>query len=435
MRMNNAREANLTIIIPVYNTEKYLSICIESVLKQSFADWELILVDDGSVDKSFEICEKYSQQDKRIRFIKQEHQGIGAARVAGIKASSGSYIAFMDSDDWMDELAFENLMRPFDSNEDIDISICTFTSYKKDGYTCLCRAQSTIYKKYTSREALEIMFSDVEYNWSMCGKVYKKELFERNNQLYDIWPSGYGEDTYVNWRIFNSAEHIAYIPMPYYHYRYNPTSTMHQPLSYKKLIYLDIWQEILCDIEDINSKLAQNVLDLVFSIGIGVLMEFIEKGVSRNEQWYKSRDILTKYLAVYHKKNDQHIQKSYNMIMLTDEELRKRKEIYVDKLRDFCNIHKKIYIYGAGRIAEELANIMAKEGLKFEGFLVSCLGSNARQLMGHNVYAMNSDIPENERSVGIIMGLSERNFNQVIRDSGINDAYDVFNGGQISLRY
>lgn len=435
MKMNNSREANLTIIIPVYNTEKYLSICIESVLKQSFAEWELILVDDGSVDASLEICAKYSQQDKRIKFIKQEHQGIGAARVAGIKASSGSYIAFMDSDDWMDELAFENLMHPFDLDETIDISICTFALYKKQGYTHMCKEQSTIYKKYNSKEALEIMFSSEEYNWSMWGKVYKKELFERNKQLYDMWPSGYGEDTYVNWRIFNSAEHVAYIPMPYYHYRYNPTSTMNQPLSNKKLIYLDIWQEILCDIEDINSKLAQNVLDLVFSIGIGVLMEFMEKGVPRNEQWYKRRDVLTKYWDVYHKKNDQHIQALCNRLMFSDEELRQKKEEYVNDLITFCDNHQKIYIYGAGRVAEELANLMTEEGLKFEGFLVSSFGSNARQFMEHNVYEMSSDIIKEKGNVGIIMGLNERNYEQVIQTCNINEHYAVFNGGKFSLRY
>ena len=435
MAMDNEQEAKLTITIPVYNTEKYLATCIESVLKQSFADWELILVDDGSVDASLHICAKYSHQDKRIKIIRQEHQGIGAARVAGIKASSGKYIAFMDSDDWMDESAFENLMHPFELDNNIDISICSFVFYKKHGYTYICREQSTEYKIYTSNEALEIMFSGEEYNWSMSGKVYKIELFEKNKQLYSTWPSGYGEDTYINWRIFNSAEYVAYIPMPYYHYRYNPTSTMNQPLSYKKLIYLDIWQDILCDIEDINSKLAQNVLDVVFSSGVSVLMEFMEKGVFRNEQWYKCRDVLTQYLDVYHKKNDNRIKNCYDRLMLTDEELKKRKEDYVNKLREFCDSHQKIYIYGAGKIAEELANVIEDENLKFVGFLVSSIGSNARQLAGHDVYEMCPEIFKDEKKIGIVMGLSERNFEQVRHDSNIDEIYDVFNGGEISLRY
>ena len=434
MNFSKENEVKLTIVIPVYNTENYLETCIKSILKQSYTNFEIILVDDGSTDLSTKICEQYLQQDKRVKFIKQEHKGIGAARVAGIKASTGNYIAFVDSDDWMDTSAFERLMHPFESDDNIDISICSFVVYSKRGHTYMCQNASENAIKYTSYEALEIMFSGAEYNWSLCGKVYKKILFEKGDDFYDTWPPGYGEDTYINWQIFKNVETVAYIPMPYYHYRFNPTSTMHQSISYKKLIYFDIWREILGDIENINSKLAQNVLNVVFSYGVSVLMEFIEMGILRNEHWYEKRNLLSKYINFYSKKDDSNFQRKFNRLMLSDKEIKEEKNKYLNKLRHFCDTHHVIYIYGAGRIAEELANIMKNENIRLEGFIVSSIDDNANSMLEYDVYEISDDIISNKKNVGIVMGLNERNYEKVMH-SGYVDNYEIFNGGRISMRY
>ena len=100
----------LSIIMPVYNTEQFLDRSINSILNQTFRDWELILVNDGSTDGSLRICEKYAGLDSRIKVINQQNAGAGAARNAGISVAKGEYLAFPDSDDWLEESAYETCM-------------------------------------------------------------------------------------------------------------------------------------------------------------------------------------------------------------------------------------------------------------------------------------------------------------------------------------
>ena len=92
-----------SIIICNYNNEKYLPKCIKSVIDQSFSDWELIFVDDGSTDNSIGICRRFASRDSRIKLVQKENGGLTSARLAGLDAAEGDYIAFLDSDDWMDK--------------------------------------------------------------------------------------------------------------------------------------------------------------------------------------------------------------------------------------------------------------------------------------------------------------------------------------------
>ena len=93
---------NISVIIPVYNGEKYIKRCIESIKKQTFYNWEVILVDDGSKDKTGEICDKYAGEDIRIKVIHKSNEGVSIARNVGINNATGDYITFIDSDDWID---------------------------------------------------------------------------------------------------------------------------------------------------------------------------------------------------------------------------------------------------------------------------------------------------------------------------------------------
>ena len=92
-----------SIIVPVYNVERYLGDCIESVLQQSFSDWELILVDDGSKDRSAELCDEYAQRDDRIKVIHKQNEGVSVARKTGCDNARGEYLMFVDSDDWIEK--------------------------------------------------------------------------------------------------------------------------------------------------------------------------------------------------------------------------------------------------------------------------------------------------------------------------------------------
>lgn len=113
--------AILSIIVPVYNVEQYLPRCIDSILEQTFQNFELILVDDGSKDKSGEICDEFAKKDNRIIVIHQENKGVNTARNAGLDIATGSYITFVDSDDWIQPDSYCKSIGLMETNRDIDL--------------------------------------------------------------------------------------------------------------------------------------------------------------------------------------------------------------------------------------------------------------------------------------------------------------------------
>ena len=113
----------LSILVSVYNTEKYLRRCVDSLLSQTVEDYEIILVDDGSTDGSGRICDEYARENDRVHVIHQENAGLSAARLAGIRASCGAYLGFVDSDDYVEPDMYERMMIPAHKDMDIDISI------------------------------------------------------------------------------------------------------------------------------------------------------------------------------------------------------------------------------------------------------------------------------------------------------------------------
>ena len=115
----------ISVIVPVYKVEKYLNQCIESVLAQTYQNLEIILVDDGSPDRSGEICEEYAKKDTRIRVLHKSNGGLSTARNTGLQIISGAYIAFLDSDDYLAPDMYETLYRELIEN-DADIAVCGF---------------------------------------------------------------------------------------------------------------------------------------------------------------------------------------------------------------------------------------------------------------------------------------------------------------------
>ena len=109
MKRENIEKPSVTLIVPVYNVEKYLNRCIDSILNQTLEDFELILVDDGSKDNSGNICDEYMRKDRRVKVIHKENGGLSDARNSGIEISTGEYLSFIDSDDWVEKEFLETL--------------------------------------------------------------------------------------------------------------------------------------------------------------------------------------------------------------------------------------------------------------------------------------------------------------------------------------
>lgn len=209
----------VSIIVPVYNVEKYLPTCIESILNQSYKNFELILVDDGSPDKSGDICDDYAKKDNRIKVIHQRNSGSSAARNNGLETSSGEYITFVDSDDWIDENHIETLYHSISSSK-VDIVQCDLCYERNDG--------QKIWSNKPSSEVPRQVILD-----SMNGRIHagvvlkmaRKNLFEEKSirfPKYDFF-----EDMHTSINLLLVAKSFKHVPIASYHYRFNENSQTH----------------------------------------------------------------------------------------------------------------------------------------------------------------------------------------------------------------
>lgn len=206
----------ISIIVPVYNCEKYISNCINSILEQSFKDFELILVDDGSSDRSFEICESFAKKDNRVRAIHQPNSGVSRARNRGLDEAKGEYIGFVDGDDCIDKEMYERLYKNLADNN-ADISICGIVNcfVKKDGTTEKVR-QSPVdgFWIFSGEQALKEALQSRLYSVNPVNKLFKKELFDKLR-----YPEGkISEDAFLIPVVISKAGKVVYDSKPMYYY-------------------------------------------------------------------------------------------------------------------------------------------------------------------------------------------------------------------------
>lgn len=201
----------ISIIVPVYNMERYLRQCVDSILAQTFKEWELLLIDDGSKDSSAAICDEYAAVDSRIRVIHKENGGLADTRNMGIEMATAPLIGFIDSDDWVDPDMYETLYDTLVKSE-ADISMCghyyTYTYREKPSCT------SGEVKVYSGDEALMMIIEDRKIKSFLVDKLYKKEV------IRDLLPkSFYYEDYATLFKWFVGVSKVAICESPKYHYR------------------------------------------------------------------------------------------------------------------------------------------------------------------------------------------------------------------------
>lgn len=171
----------VSVIIPVYNAEKALKICIDSIINQSYKNFEVILVDDGSTDNSGNICDFYEKSDNRIRTIHKKNGGVSSARNVAIKESNGKYISFVDSDDYVDENFLQQLIDGIDDN--VDMAVCgieNIIDYSK-------KVLDNNYKKIkmSRTTAYDEMIKNTNFYGYAWNKLYKKDIIINNNIFFD----------------------------------------------------------------------------------------------------------------------------------------------------------------------------------------------------------------------------------------------------------
>ena len=233
----------ISIIVPVYNVEKYLDQCLKSMVHQTFSDIEIIIVDDGSPDNSSAIYQKYAEEDQRVQYIKKENGGVSRARNTGLEKATGDYVLFIDSDDWMTEDACEILYSEAirtDADFVIADTYMTFEDGKtdyihvfKESYTTDDR---TVIKEY-QKTIIAYPYNPMPYG-DRCmmptglggpwNKLVKRKLIIDNHIQFDPYVNGMFDDCLYSLHVLEYASKITYIAKPVYYYRMVSTSLLHK---------------------------------------------------------------------------------------------------------------------------------------------------------------------------------------------------------------
>lgn len=228
----------ISVIIPVYKVEDYLEKCVDSVINQTYPNLEIILVDDGSPDRCGVLCDKYAEKDKRIKVIHKENGGLSDARNAGIRIATGEYLAFIDSDDWVESGYFDALYSLLRDN-DADLSAMSLCSVDEEGNEIGRHHGGKTYL-LDDTIAMENMFYRDGLPWCAQAKLYKRSLFDGV-----IYPVGIlMEDKATTYKIFARCKTIVYSDMPLYKYLVRQGSIMRSRFSDKRMHSFAIQEEL-----------------------------------------------------------------------------------------------------------------------------------------------------------------------------------------------
>lgn len=216
----------LSVIIPVYQAEETIERCVKSVMRQTYDHMEIIIIDDGSTDQSFQIGKNLAEDDNRVRVIKKEHAGVTAARKAGVEMASGEYITFVDADDWIEEKYFEQLMTDID---DADVVITEYYVIEKENQQEAVSDQHLEAGLYLGKEMesiVEKLITPGGIASSLWNKVMKASLLRAaiprvSDEIYLF------EDLAIMLQVLMAAEKVRIAVVPGYHYCMNLKSLMH----------------------------------------------------------------------------------------------------------------------------------------------------------------------------------------------------------------
>lgn len=222
----------ISIIVPIYKVEAYLPRCVDSILAQTYQDFELILVDDGSPDGCGAICDRYAAQDHRIKVIHKPNGGLSDARNAGVAEATGAYIAFVDSDDWLMPNYLKYLL---DTMLAQDADICECGVLRTDGTQGAAQEALMNPQRFETQRAMQLLIGDGVLHQYVWNKLYRRET------IGDItFPKGKtNEDEFWTFRVFGNAKAVARIDTPLYMYFQRSDSIMGQGYSLKRLDALE----------------------------------------------------------------------------------------------------------------------------------------------------------------------------------------------------
>lgn len=239
----------VSVIVPVYKVEKYLHRCIDSVLSQSYSNWELILVDDGSPDNCPAICDEYANRDERITVIHKENERQAEARNVALDIARGDYVMFLDSDDYLHSDTLDDIYG-LALEENADMVQFSFIRGSHENFPVIKKDES--YQVYNNQS---IFYSSVQ-KVILCGKLYRTELW--NGVRMPKGKFNY-EDDATTWKLYYKSERILYVNTPYYYYYDNPQSTMANQRRVTSLAFIKAYTERISFFKNKGDKLLTDL--------------------------------------------------------------------------------------------------------------------------------------------------------------------------------
>jgi len=292
----------ISIIVPVYNVEEYLEECLTSIQHQTFTDIEVILVNDGSTDRSKEICERFCQQDSRFKLINQKNQGASVARNRGVKESIGEYIMFVDSDDVVKENIVEVLFSYMKA--DVDIVECRSTRYKEE----LVENESiSIMYEGESTEAILKSIEFKEVKFCPFTKLYRRELVEKVPFLEGV----IYEDVYTGMNFLKNIRKMIVIDLKGYYYRVHPNSVMTKSFSEKNLDIFTVGKNLIESFQD-DAYLLPYVGYFMFYLGFS---HYYRDGITKKSPYV---DLYENFIcdSAFIAKQSQEVVRKYRLLRM-----------------------------------------------------------------------------------------------------------------------
>lgn len=299
----------VSIIIPVYNVEKYLNKCIVSVVSQSYKNLEVILIDDGSLDTSSQICDEWAKKDGRIKVIHQKNRGVSSARNAGLNIASGTYVGFVDSDDWIEQNTFEKLVELMEPRSMVVFNVCFETnssSVNKFNF------EHTVINNKT-----EIICKIIngDFGWTACwDKFYDLTLIRENHLKFDESLT-VGEDYFFIYQYAKLIDKVILTNDVFYHYYLERSDSV---MNSHNLDYYNRWlvtEKILYDNQD--KQVQTTVVNRVVHELYDVVVELITMQ-HRSLQLYRLAILkYKKYFKVYFRKTHQVVSKKMWLLFIS----------------------------------------------------------------------------------------------------------------------
>ncbi|MCM1234678.1 MAG: glycosyltransferase [Ruminococcus flavefaciens] len=236
----------ISIIIPVFNAEKYLDRCMNSIVNQTFKDIEVILIDDGSQDCSAILCDDWKKKDNRVIVIHKKNAGAGAARNTGLKVANGRYIGFVDSDDWVDINMYQILFDILNQHKEADIAMCRMDRTSNEKVTDIRYEYNVIMK--SRKEMLKFFFrvNGEESEYGVYTKLIKKEMLKD----FSFIEGTISEDVMASYYFYTNCEYVACTDLKLYHYFDNHQGVTKGMVTKKDLEYINAFYRIIVDIQE-----------------------------------------------------------------------------------------------------------------------------------------------------------------------------------------